>query len=239
MNIPFTTILLDLDDTLLKVDMSAFVPAYVSGLASVLADFAPPEQISTWIIEATKAIGHNHDSQVTNAQAFYATFLPHFQAPAADIYAAVDQFWHTGYPLLARYVTPQTAAQPLVQALFEQGYQVVIATNPLYPRQAIEQRLTWAGVDQFPYQLITCLENMPYAKPDLAYYQTILDNIQGHPQTTLMIGDDLKNDIAPAQSLGCKTWWITDEAEANITSPADYQGTLTACYRWFQGQRSP
>jgi len=43
---PLTTILLDLDDTLLDSRMKQFIPAYIAELAQALAEFAPPETVS-------------------------------------------------------------------------------------------------------------------------------------------------------------------------------------------------
>jgi len=41
-------------------------------------------------------------------------------------------------------------ARSVVQAVFDAGYDVVIATNPLFPDTAIRQRMEWADVAEFP-----------------------------------------------------------------------------------------
>ena len=96
------------------------------------------------------------------------------------------------------------------EVLSDEGYRVVIATNPLFPATAIEQRLDWAGVRDFPYALVTTMENSHFSKPNPRYYEEILAKIQSAPETTWMIGDNPTNDIIPARTLGLKTWWITD-----------------------------
>lgn len=45
-------------------------------------------------------------------------------------------------------------------------------------------------------------------KPDPKIFQLGLDALGTKPEETLVIGDDYKKDIAPAESLGCKTLWL-------------------------------
>lgn len=56
-------------------------------------------------------------------------------------------------------------------------------------------------------------------KPDLAIYRAALALVSGTPSTTLMIGDSLSKDCAPAQALGMKAVWLRHPATP--TRPAD------------------
>ena len=78
--------------------------------------------------------------------------------------------------------------------------EVVIATNPLFTRIALEQRLKWANipVSEFNYSLVAAFEVMHAAKPHPEYYHEILDHLGGKPEEGLMVGDDWERDIAPA-----------------------------------------
>jgi FMN phosphatase YigB (HAD superfamily) len=124
----------------------------------------------------------------------------------------------------------------VVRRLLADGHQVVIATNPLFPAEAINQRMAWAGVNGFPYALVTTMENSRYFKPDPKYYQEILTKIDGSPQTTWMVGDDPVNDIEPARSLGISTWWITPNGSSSVKSPpkSDQQGSLSDFLAWIE-----
>ena len=53
----------------------------------------------------------------------------------------------------------------------------------MFPHQAVEARLAWAGVPvtEYPYTLVTSYENMHAAKPHQAYYQEILAKIGCRP----------------------------------------------------------
>ena len=229
-----TTVLLDLDDTLLTIDMDRFVAAYIKGISLALANFAPVADIPPALLNATRAIRENDDPVLTNEQVFFDSFLPHLNGPIEQIEAALAIYFTATYPSLKQYTAARPAAPRLMQALLARSYKVVIATNPLYPRPAIQQRMAWAGVLEFPYPLVTTRENMHACKPSLAYYREILQTIHSEPAETLMVGDDPKNDITPAQTLGCKTWWIPGNKSAPEDVAADYQGTLAELLTWLE-----
>jgi len=113
----------------------------------------------------------------------------------------------------------------------ERGLSVVVATNPLFPQRAIEHRLEWAGlpVSQYDFALVTTYENMHAAKPQPAYYREILATVGVRPEQALMVGDDWKNDIAPAAAAGLYTYWIAaEDAAPPDPSILHGQGTLDA-----------
>jgi FMN phosphatase YigB (HAD superfamily) len=92
----------------------------------------------------------------------------------------------------------------MVDTAFEQGWQVVIATNPLFPRRAIEQRLSWAGLplDRYPFQLIASYESFHFTKPHPAYFAEVLANLGWPTHTVAMVGNSLADDLIPAAELG-------------------------------------
>ncbi len=53
--------------------------------------------------------------------------------------------------------------------------------------------------------------------------------VDSEPESAWMVGNDVKRDIAPAQALGLKTWWIIDDGgtpEQSPTPPCDEYGSL-------------
>jgi hypothetical protein len=93
------------------------------------------------------------------------------------------------------------------------GFQIVIATNPIYPETSVKQRMDWAGLslEDGLYTLVTSADSMHFAKPDAAYYAEILGRIGLEPDEAIMVGDNLRNDIVPAQSLGLHTYNIREK----------------------------
>ena len=184
-------ILLDLDDTLLGNNTAEFMQRYFALLGEYARPMMDNDTFLPHLIQATQAAIRNTDPAHTNAEIFWANFetLTARLRPATQV---------------------RPAAAHLVRAAFDRGLAVVIATNPLFPATAIEQRLAWAGVpvNEYPYALVTTYENMHAAKPQPAYYREILAAIDCPPARALMVGDDWKNDIAPAAAVGLYTYWI-------------------------------
>ncbi|MFW6306827.1 MAG: HAD family hydrolase, partial [Bacillota bacterium] len=87
--------------------------------------------------------------------------------------------------------------------------QLVLATNPVFPRRAIEERISWMGIEPDDFSLITTYENMHYCKPALDYYDEIIKKINLNPGECIMVGNDMQEDMV-AGELGIKTFLITD-----------------------------
>jgi HAD superfamily hydrolase (TIGR01662 family) len=228
------TILIDLDDTLLDNDMGRFLPPYFEALGRRMARFIAPDKLVKILLSSTRVMMKNQDPTVTNQQAFDADFFPRLGLPEAQIRPIIHSFYEEDFPALKRYTRPRPQARPLVQALFNQGYKVIIATNPMFPRRAVEHRLDWAGVLDFPFQLVTTYENSHFCKPNPSYYREILGKLDGRPEEAIMIGDDLGNDIEPALQVGMYTYWIKDSVSDNVFLYSGLQGTLADCLAWVQ-----
>jgi len=231
-----TTILLDLDDTLLGNDMNDFLPPYFAGLETSLQEFTEGKDLRQITIASVRTALTNQEPTVTNMAAFMAEFTRLIGHPAETIQPALDAFYGEAFPKLRQYIQFRPEARLLVRRLFAAGATVVIATNPLFPATAIEQRLAWAGVEGFPYALVTTMENSHFAKPNPRYYQEILAHVDGVPERSWMIGDNPENDIAPARALGLKTWWITGSASDAAQAPpaCDGQGSLADLLTWVE-----
>jgi HAD superfamily hydrolase (TIGR01549 family) len=232
------TVLLDLDNTLIGNDMQTFLPPYFAALEKRLSNVVDPDDLRSLMVASVKATQANHDPTLTNMAVFTADFAWRTGLSVAELQALLEVFYRDDYPQLRQYTTTRTEAQRVVRRLLADGCQVVIATNPLFPAVAIEQRLDWAGIGGLPYALVTTMENSHFSKPDPRYYEAILRQIGATPETTWMVGDHPINDMAPARQVGLKTWWITDDAQKLTGSqPApvcDRQGTLAEFLAWVE-----
>ncbi len=229
------TILLDLDETLLGNKMDAFLPPYFDMLTETLADLLQGRDIRKLMSGAAKTMQANDDPTATNHAIFMQDFADRLGHPLDAVLTLLDKMYQEKYPSLQQVTTYRPEAAQLVKLLFLRGYQVIVATNPFYPATAIHQRLQWAGVADFPYLLVTHMENSCFAKPNPRYYEEIMAKVNGEPSATWMIGDDVRNDIKPANSLGIRTWWITDVP--NVEVEADKQGSLQEVLTYFEAER--
>jgi len=74
------------------------------------------------------------------------------------------------------------------------------------------------GIEKYFEKVYLSVE-IGYKKPDLRFFQYILDNLQLKPKEVAMVGDNHENDIELAKKLGIKTVWINqleEEGEADF-----------------------
>lgn len=209
-------ILLDLDNTLLGNSMRTFIPRYFALLGRYAQKYMDEEAFIQMLLASTDATVRNTDTAVSNQQAFWQDFEERSGLDAAELEAYFDNFYRSDFHQLQQVTQRLPAAVDLVRACFAQDLKVVVATNPLFPRPAIEARLAWAGVPvtDYDYALVTTYETMHATKPHEAYYREILDKIDVRPERALMVGDDWENDVVPAAAVGLATYWIQPSGSA-------------------------
>ncbi len=221
-------ILFDLDCTLLDIDLDRFIPEYLKSLAQSVAHLIPPKKFISKILKASKAIEQN-DGTITNLEIYEKIFFPIEGYTREQLEPYFNEYYERNFSKLRQYACIKPEARAVIQQAFDKGYDVIIATTPLLPATAIEQRLEWAGVADFPYRLITTIENSHATKSltHLLYYDQILDKIGYPADACLMVGDEEKDMIA--KRLGFQTFLITGrnkELSPEIPEPT-YKGSLS------------
>lgn len=234
-------ILLDLDDTLLQNDMRSFLPPYFAALGKRMAPFIDPDEFVKILLASTRTMMNNQDPTITNKRSFDDDFFPRLGYPESEIRPVIRAFYEEDFPALRQYTRRRPQARPLIQAALDQGLRVAIATNPMFPRRAIEHRLDWADVLDFPFDLVTSYENSHFCKPNPRYYLEILGKLDCEPTQAIMVGDDFGNDIEPALGVGLRTYWVADAATDDALSYTGLRGTLADCLTWVRsgGLRAP
>jgi FMN phosphatase YigB (HAD superfamily) len=209
-----TALLFDLDNTLLDNDLGKFLPAYFERLAPYFADAVEPPQLVNAVIAATRAMLANTDPARLLLSIFHAHFDPVIGWDTATIQTRFDRFYRESYPALRSVTAPRPTARCVLEWAFASGYQVAIATSPLFPVAAIRERLRWAGLNDFPFTLISGIEKFHFAKPHPEYFAEILAYLGRRPDEVLVIGNDWADDILAAAALGLSQYWIAPPGSA-------------------------
>lgn len=222
-------ILFDLDGTLLDIDMEFFLQKYFQKMLNLAGEFGleKTDSLVQQIWRATEAMVMDKDPGRTNQQVFEEDFFRDYHHPPEVMKPFFDYFYTYGFSQLKDYCKCFPGVRSIVEKVFAKGYRVVIATNSLFPLSALEQRLDWAGVGDFPYELITSYEVMHFTKPHVEYYQEIADFMGLRPEECLMVGNDVSEDLS-AGRLGMKTFLVKDQLINRNNAPitADWQGYL-------------
>lgn len=73
-------------------------------------------------------------------------------------------------------------------------YTLILATNPLFPKELLQQRLDKIGVPSEWFAQITSSETFHYIKPQREYFDEILVKYKLQSENCLMIGNDHMKD---------------------------------------------
>ncbi len=222
------TLLFDLDGTLLPIDMDHFIKKYFKLLSGHFADLYNPQQFVQVINKATENMIKNKGKK-TNQEAFTEKFFELINLEKTnkkEIWNRFDTFYENIFPSLQKYFELDNKGKEIVEKAKEKDFDIVIATNPLFPRNAITARLEWIDLDPADFTYITSYEDMHYCKPNPGYYQEILKRIECESQNCVMVGNDMRDDMV-AKKLGIKTFLIEDfkVARQDIDIQPDWQGT--------------
>lgn len=220
-------VLFDLDGTLLPIDMDDFLISYLQLLAHKMEKYLEPEVFVHELLAATEAMIKSNDYQKTNAEVFKEAFFAATGLDEKELMPVFEDFYLHEYGSLGKKYKPIPIVRKIIDLLKERGYILVLATNPLFPLIAIEQRIKWAGVDPEAFDLITTYENMHATKPNPHYYQEIMEIIKVVPEHCLMVGNDVEEDLV-AKTLGMQTFLVEDHMlnRKNLPIVTDYQGKL-------------
>lgn len=204
-----TTVLFDLDGTLLPMDQDVFIKKYFGLLAQKLAPHGyDPEKLIQAVWAGTTAMVMNN-GKVTNKEAFWITCDATLGCEAskdADIHI---EFYRNEFNQVQEVCGFEPMAAQIVHSLKDRDYRVVLATNPLFPSIATQNRIRWAGLQPEDFEYITTYENSHYCKPNPDYYREILEQLHLQPEECLMVGNDVGEDMI-AQQLGMKVFLLTD-----------------------------
>jgi FMN phosphatase YigB (HAD superfamily) len=212
-----TLILFDLDDTLLGNEMNNFIPAYLQSLAKRMAVVSDPALLIKTLLSATRQMIENLDPGQRLEAKFDAAFYPTLNLTRQDVQGIIDTFYVEDFPKLRGLTQLRPEAVRVVKQIINRGDQAAIATNPLFPLTAIQQRLNWAGlpVKDIPFVMVPSYETFHFAKPNPAYYAEYLAQLGWPKIPIVMVGNDVDSDIGAARQLGLPVFWMTKDGASN------------------------
>ena len=202
-----TTVLFDLDGTLLPMELDRFLEHYFALLTKKLAahDYDPKAVINgMW--EGVNAMIAN-DGSSTNEDAFWKAFCKEIGKDVRKDMPLFEDFYRNEFIGAKDACGFDKKAVQTVAAVKARGLRTVLATNPLYPAIATESRIRWAGFRPEDFELYTTYEDTRHCKPNPAYYRDILDQLGLKAEECLMVGNDATEDTAAAK-VGMKVFLL-------------------------------
>ena len=204
------TVLFDLDGTLLPMDQERFVHTYMSLLAQKMAPYGyDPKHLIAAVWAGTQAMAENDGSRA-NEEVFWEEFCGIFGEGARKDLPLFEEFYASDFAGTRTVCGFAAEAAEIVALLKDRGVTVALATNPLFPEIATRQRIRWAGLNTGDFALVTTYENSSRCKPNPDYYREVLEKLGKTPETCLMVGNDVQEDMIPAREAGLEVFLVTD-----------------------------
>ena len=203
-------ILLDLDGTLLPMDLKTF--QFTSGrlfAEKMTVHGYDAEELAKANWTATLAMSANDGSRL-NAEVYFDKMTEIYGPSVKKDFDLFRSFYDNEFDKVKEVCGFNPDSGPAVCKLKDAGYRLVMATNSWFPESAIKARLRWAGVDAELFEFMTLMDNSHFCKPNPGYYKEILDRLGLAPEECLMVGNDVQEDIS-AENLGIKVFLMTDD----------------------------
>ena len=128
-----TTVLFDLDGTLLPMDQELFVKAYFKGLAAKLMPHGYDPQALIDAIWKGTAVMVRNDGSRTNEEAFWNYFASLFGEDARKDEPKFREFYETEFQNVQKVCGYTPAAREIIDLVKDLGFRAVLATNPIFP----------------------------------------------------------------------------------------------------------
>jgi len=174
----------------------------------VFADIMPFNLFEKRLLSATQALMDNH-GEISNAEYFMNVFCKGFEGERDEIWKRFMRFYEKEYDQFQTLVSVPKGIRQVFLQLQNKNLKLVIASNPMWPLDVQMKRLSWAGLGDLHFDLVTHIENMSYCKPRIEYYEEICLKLDERPDSCLMVGNDPINDMIVA-TIGMKTFLIVD-----------------------------
>ena len=154
---PLTTVLFDMDGTLLPMDQDVFIKDYFGRLAKKLAPYGYELQKLIEAVWAGMKAMVKNTGIATNEEAFWVACDAYLGCEASKDAAIHADFYRNEFNEVKAVCGFEPMAVQIVHSFKEKGIRVVLATNPLFPAVATENRIRWAGLQPEDFEYYTIL----------------------------------------------------------------------------------
>lgn len=212
-----SVLLFDLDNTLLGSYPKPLRLQFIWRMIQVLGrQWILPHRTLRFLKELRAEVETGNPA-LTNAERSYSVVKRHFPVvPESEITTWTHRLIRDVFKGLLPNFFPIPTGERLIQDILKhKKYRVVLATNPVWPLEIVEMRMSRGGLRCQDFEWVTHAENMHYTKRSVLYYQEVLNHLKVSPSDCLMIGDsEVKDGIA--RQLGIPVFLIQSEHSYEI-----------------------
>lgn len=202
-------ILFDMDGTLLPMDQEEFTKEYMNILGKTFSALGyEAEKLCSTVWKSFYVMVKNNTDK-TNEQVFFEQFSKVYGEETEIMRPLFDSFYKNEFQKVSEVCGKNADAVRAVRTFKEMGLDVIVATLPAFPQEAIYSRIRWVGLSPDEFSYITTYENSSRCKPNPEYYTEIVKKLGLIPDECLMVGNNVDEDMI-ASVAGMNTFLIPD-----------------------------
>jgi FMN phosphatase YigB (HAD superfamily) len=191
--------MLDLDNTLIQVDVDAFVERYARAVARRLVPEDPQRGMAVVSGASYRLLTERSPGERNRDRLLRALAAELGEEPQA-LWQRLESVAVEVLPALRPLARPLPGAREVVAEARRRGLRLALATNPIYPRRVIVERMRWSGLREGDVDHVACLEASSATKPDPAFFAELAAALGLEEEECLMVGDDPDQDVPDGES---------------------------------------
>ena len=199
-----SAVLFDLDGTLLDIDLDSFLREYFAALGPVVAEVLGTDEPERRPFGGDRRHrGHvapppGHDQPRGVQRLFHA--MTNADLDLEEFALPFERFYREVFPALRRDFGPMPGARRAVETCLELGLKVAIATNPIFPRSAVDERMRWAGLGDLEVRRGDHVREHARHQAACGVLRRDGRDARVAPASCVMVGDDRALDMPAAGS---------------------------------------
>lgn len=191
------------------MDQEVFTKAYFKTLTTALLPYGyDPQKLIEAIWAGTSAMIKN-DGKKSNKELFWDVFVSVYKIDLKISMPLFDKYYRTAFNDIKKYCGFNPDVAKALHKIHNMGLKTVLATNPIFPGEAVENRIRWSGLNVSDFEFYTSYENSSYSKPNPNYYKWIASSLNATPSECLMVGNDVSDDMTASET-GMNVFLLTD-----------------------------
>ncbi len=205
----------DLDGTLLPLDMKEFMALYYEAIEESGFYGRISKQNGREIFNAAVYAMLKNDGRTSNRDVFYGAIESMAGVTSDELIPHMEGFYNNQFRRLKACARPDKNVPLVIDEIKAKGFRLIIATNPLFPKTATDQRIEWAGLDPADFEYVSYYHNSSWCKPNHGFYREILSKLSLSASECYIVGNDVTEDMG-AVELGFKGFLLLDNIIGDI-----------------------